>query len=141
MNKPYDNPPPSYDLATEGNSDVVKAYPDDPKQSPPSIQPPPPSASGPSNYLVHPGTSTAPSPVVYHYRNPITQETVVSLLPPTHPEMICLQAGEHDTDTHYGILGILAAIFWFPLGVGVCLLDRRVKCKRCGQVIENGMCA
>ncbi|KAJ4483811.1 hypothetical protein J3R30DRAFT_3285126 [Lentinula aciculospora] len=81
-----------------------------------------------------------PSPTLYHYRNPVTQEAVVSLLPPDHPEMVCLQAGEHDTETKFGILGILAAIFWFPLGVGLCILDRRVKCRRCGQVIEDGMC-
>ncbi|KAH7876698.1 uncharacterized protein C8R40DRAFT_1042141 [Lentinula edodes] len=96
---------------------------------------------GPSSHYIHPGTTIGPSPVLYHYRNPLTQQTVVSLLPPDHPEMICLQSGEHITQTHFGILGILAAVFWFPLGVGLCLLDRRVKCRRCGQVIEDGMCA
>ena len=71
--------------------------------------------------------------------------------------MICLQAGEHVAQTTYGFLGmadlllsssqlsfaagILAAVFWFPLGVGLCLLDRRVKCARCGHMIEDGLCA
>lgn len=36
--------------------------------------------------------------------------------------------------------GILAAIIWFPLGIGLCLLDKRVKCQRCGLVLENGVC-
>lgn len=36
--------------------------------------------------------------------------------------------------------GVLAAIFWFPLGIGLCLLDKRVQCIRCGQVIDEGIC-
>ncbi|KAJ6594180.1 hypothetical protein B0H19DRAFT_920363 [Mycena capillaripes] len=93
------------------------------------------------SYVAYAGSSTSPNPVIYHYDNPITGEHVASLLPPTHPEMICLQSGEHVPYTNYGLLGILAAVFWFPLGVGLCLLDRRVKCSRCGRVIEDGICA
>lgn len=116
--------------------------------------------AGPS-YVAHAGPSFSQNPVVYHYDNPITGEHVVSLLPPNHPEMICLQVrlryrsvfsaaayipyllqtGEHVPHTSYGLLGLLAAVFWFPLGVGLCLLDRRVKCDRCGRVIEDGVCA
>lgn len=36
--------------------------------------------------------------------------------------------------------GVLAAVFWFPLGVGLCLLDRQVKCRRCGAIVEPGIC-
>jgi len=132
-NQSFDNPP-SYDSATEGN-EVIKPYKDD--KHPPA---PPALIPGPSSYAIHPGTSTGPSPTLYHYRHPVTQQTVVSLLPPDSPEMICLQTGEHDTQTHFGILGVLAAVFWFPLGIGLCLLDRRVKCTRCGEVISDGMC-
>ena len=39
------------------------------------------------------------------------------------------------------ILGVIAAIVWFPLGIGLCLLDRRVQCKRCGESIEEGLCS
>ena len=38
------------------------------------------------------------------------------------------------------LLGVIAAIVWFPLGIGLCLLDRRVHCKRCGESIEDGLC-
>ncbi|KAG2132568.1 hypothetical protein BD769DRAFT_1666004 [Suillus cothurnatus] len=88
-------------------------------------------------------TRTTPlvqEPTVYHYQNPLTGERIASLLPPNHPEMICLQEGQHVNETKFGILGILAAIVWFPLGIGLCLLDRKVKCKRCGMVIDNGVC-
>lgn len=72
--------------------------------------------------------------------------------------MICLQAGEHVRQTNYSLLGelwptpslflsftflfvgVLVAVFWFPLGVGLCLLDRRVRCTRCGLHIEEGLC-
>ncbi|KAF6763185.1 hypothetical protein DFP72DRAFT_526385 [Ephemerocybe angulata] len=81
-----------------------------------------------------------PTPTVFYYNNPVTGERITSSLPPSHPEMICLQAGEHVPQTKYGILGILAAIFWFPLGVGLCLLDRQVKCSRCGLTIDDGVC-
>ncbi|KAF8971202.1 hypothetical protein BDZ97DRAFT_1788270 [Flammula alnicola] len=84
--------------------------------------------------------SSTPPPTVYNYINPTTGERVVSLLPPDHPEMLCLQAGSHVPETHYGFLGILAAIFWFPLGIGLCLLDKRVRCRRCGLVIDDGIC-
>ncbi|TFY65729.1 hypothetical protein EVG20_g5348 [Dentipellis fragilis] len=89
--------------------------------------------------------ATAPSagvgsPMVYHYQNPITGDHVASLLPPDHPEMICLQEGAHVRQSRFGLLGVIAAVVWFPLGVGLCLLDRRVQCKRCGKVIEDGLC-
>lgn len=63
---------------------------------------------------------------------------ISTTLPPDHPEMICLQAGEHVRHTRFGLLGVLAAVFWFPLGIGLCLLDRRIVCKRCGRVIDDG---
>jgi hypothetical protein len=37
--------------------------------------------------------------------------------------------------------GVLAAIIWFPLGIALCLLDRRVKCERCGETLEDGLCS
>ncbi|EKM74938.1 hypothetical protein AGABI1DRAFT_47176 [Agaricus bisporus var. burnettii JB137-S8] len=80
------------------------------------------------------------SPTVYHYVNPTTGEHVTSLLPPDHPEMVCLQQGQHVKETRYGLIGVLAAIFWFPLGIGLCLLDRRVRCTRCGATTREGLC-
>jgi hypothetical protein len=56
-------------------------------------------------YVRHAGPSFAPNPIVYHYTNPMTGEHVASLLPPDHPEMVCLQAGEHVPYTNYGLLG------------------------------------
>ena len=54
-------------------------------------------------------TTTQPtrvlSPTVYNYTNPRTGERIVSLLPPNHPEMICLQEGMHVPHTKYGLLG------------------------------------
>jgi len=76
---------------------------------------------------------------VYHYVHPLTQERVDSLLPPHHPEMICLQQG-HIPHNRFGWLGIIAAVFWFPLGLGCLLVDRQVKCERCAKVLEEGAC-
>ncbi|KIJ54361.1 hypothetical protein M422DRAFT_25284 [Sphaerobolus stellatus SS14] len=87
------------------------------------------------------GASYTPGagPIMHHYINPNTGERIMTPLPPSHPEMICLQEGRHIKHTKFGLLGILAAIFWFPLGVGLCLLDRRVTCDRCGRTIEDGI--
>ena len=38
-------------------------------------------------------------------------------------------------------VGVLAAIVWFPIGIACCLLDRRVKCARCGMTLDEGLCA
>jgi hypothetical protein len=46
-----------------------------------------------------------PSPTVYNYLNPVTKQYITTLLPPDHPEMVCLQAGMHVTQTRYGLLG------------------------------------
>jgi hypothetical protein len=100
-----------------------------------------------------------PPTTVYHYTNPNTRQHVTSLLPPDHPEMICLQAGVHVPETKFGILGalslscpalgrcvehsvtgILAAVIWFPFGIGLCLLDRKVRCQRCGLILDDGVC-
>ncbi|ETW80981.1 hypothetical protein HETIRDRAFT_62039 [Heterobasidion irregulare TC 32-1] len=86
------------------------------------------------------GPSMGPTSV-YHYIHPITGDRVISLLPPNDPKMVCLQEGVHVRETRYGILGVLAAVFWFPLGIGLCLLDRKITCKRCGAVIEDGLCS
>lgn len=70
----------------------------------PEIQPAPAyTMPGPSNYLIQP-VNNGQTPIVYRYINHSTGEQVASLLPPTHPEMICLQSG-HVPHTNYGILG------------------------------------
>ncbi|KAH8828354.1 hypothetical protein DL96DRAFT_1602827 [Flagelloscypha sp. PMI_526] len=55
-------------------------------------------------------------------------------------ELECIREGAHIPAQAFGLLGILAAVFWFPFGIGVCLLDRRTKCKRCGKVISESCC-
>jgi hypothetical protein len=54
---------------------------------------------------VHTRTTPVMQPTVYHYQNPLTGEHIASLLPPDHPEMICLQQGGHVNETKFGILG------------------------------------
>ncbi|KAG2342805.1 hypothetical protein BDR05DRAFT_963606 [Suillus weaverae] len=133
--------PPSYDYVEAQTSSNVE------QQQPPTMtdktanQQVQPFSIPPSTVMsVHTRTTPMMQPTVYHYQNPLTGEHIASLLPPDHPEMICLQQGGHVNQTKFGILGILAAIVWFPLGIGLCLLDRRVKCKRCGLVIDDGIC-
>ncbi|KAG2089862.1 uncharacterized protein F5147DRAFT_725497 [Suillus discolor] len=134
--------PPSYDyVAAQATSNVGEQQPPlmNDKNANQQVQLP----SIPPHTVMAVHSRPAPlvqQPIVYHYQNPLTGERIASLLPPDHPEMICLQQGAHVNETKFGILGILAAIVWFPLGIGLCLLDRRVKCKRCGAVIDNGIC-
>jgi hypothetical protein len=62
----------------------------------------------PPNTVTAVHTRTTPlmqEPTVYHYQNPLTGERIASLLPPNHPEMICLQEGQHVNETKFGILG------------------------------------
>ncbi|KAI6021504.1 hypothetical protein PISMIDRAFT_674509 [Pisolithus microcarpus 441] len=141
----YSDNPPAYEfVASQTNSgsdgqdprslDKADAKPiaQQTHQSPPTV-PPVMSVHGRPAPTMQPTT-------VYHYHNLQTDDHLASLLPPDHPEMVCLQEGRHDTQTRFGILGLLAAIVWFPLGVGLCLLDRRVVCKRCGLLIDDGVC-
>ncbi|KAF8894362.1 hypothetical protein CPB84DRAFT_1963378 [Gymnopilus junonius] len=153
---PQDHPPPSYEFVSSTSSAVlVEGGPStlDPNTNPTTSNnkplndykplipsPPSPKADPTQPLLLHHGTagpSNAPAPVVYSYVNPATGERIASLLPPDDPEMVCLQMG-HVPQTQFGLLGILAAIFWFPLGIACCLLDRRVRCARCGYVIDQG---
>ncbi|KAG0694072.1 hypothetical protein DFH29DRAFT_961582 [Suillus ampliporus] len=131
--------PPSYEYAANQTNpnEQPPSMSDKAANSPTQLLPIPP------NTVMAVHTRPAPmmqQPTVYHYQNPLTGDHVASLLPPDHPEMICLQQGGHVNETKFGILGILAAIVWFPLGIGLCLLDRRVKCRRCGTIIDNGIC-
>lgn len=143
------------------SQDVGKQKPDPSPVQPLLIPHPLPEPS----YTLIPSHTTqplsTPSPMVYNYINPVSGEQIVSLLPPNHPEMICLQSGSHVPHTRFGLLGeywsphcmyyrawfltvlsgILAAVFWFPFGIGLCLLDRRVKCQRCGLDIDDGICS
>ncbi|KZT61981.1 hypothetical protein CALCODRAFT_490528 [Calocera cornea HHB12733] len=63
--------------------------------------------------------------------------TITSFLPPDHPRSLCLQYGHVPLTTH-GILGILAAVIFFPIGVLCCMIDRRSVCARCGEVLSDG---
>ncbi|KAI0071771.1 hypothetical protein K474DRAFT_1630029 [Panus rudis PR-1116 ss-1] len=142
---------PSYDMAIAGQVPANPSVPyvyggasttqsQDMKKD---VPPPPqhsfagPSGSAPQRPFVPP---RMPTTTVYNYMNPHTGEQVASLLPPDHPQMVCLQEGRHVRTVNFGPLGIIAAIIWFPLGIGLCLLDRRVKCKRCGIVLDEGLC-
>ena len=49
--------------------------------------------------------ATSSEPTVYYYQDPRTGQRVASLLPPDHPQMVCLQTGTHVPDTRYGCLG------------------------------------
>ncbi len=46
-----------------------------------------------------------PATTVYNYINPHNGERIVSLLPPDHPQMVCLQQGGHVARSKFGILG------------------------------------
>ncbi|KAI0058699.1 hypothetical protein BV25DRAFT_1189726 [Artomyces pyxidatus] len=102
--------------------------------------PTPPTLGAVSTYYPVLTPALGPPTQVYHYQHPVTGERVTSLLPPDHPQMICLQEGRHIHESRFGLLGILAAIVWFPLGIGLCLLDRKVRCRRCGEHIDDGIC-
>ena len=52
--------------------------------------------------------ATASQTTVFYYQDPRTGLRVPSLLPPDHPQMVCLQAGEHVPETRYGFLGGLS---------------------------------
>lgn len=51
------------------------------------------------------GTPSMPQSRVYHYVNPTDGNHITSLLPPDHPEMVCLQQGSHLETTKFGLLG------------------------------------
>ena len=57
--------------------------------------------------VAHPTTygATASEATVYHYQDPRTGQTIASLLPPDHPQMVCLQAGQHVPESRYGFIG------------------------------------
>ncbi|OJA13701.1 hypothetical protein AZE42_10414 [Rhizopogon vesiculosus] len=129
--------PPSYDFVAAQTSSNEQSPSSPEKGANSSVQRPPIS---PVTAVHNRPAPAMQQPTVYHYQNPMTGEHVASLLPPDHPEMVCLQQGGHINETKFGILGILAAIIWFPLGIGLCLLDRRVKCRRCGEIIEDRIC-
>ncbi|THH03054.1 hypothetical protein EW145_g6567 [Phellinidium pouzarii] len=144
--------PPSYDYATGRDRPSTMAHKSpalegSDKQGPAPPQPMPmPMPMPNSTYTPVPPPGPSGSArgrggggMVYQYQHPVTGQVLSSVLPPDHPEMICLQEGTHVRATRYGILGILAAVFWFPLGIGLCLLDRRVVCARCGHVINGGI--
>ncbi|KAI0374108.1 hypothetical protein BV20DRAFT_988387 [Pilatotrama ljubarskyi] len=131
--------PPSYD-AVVGGGDISGPYVPEGAAKAQDVKVPPTSDPYSAGQPPPPQTNHIPATTVYNYINPHTGERIVSLLPPDHPQMICLQQGGHVARSKFGILGILAAVFWFPLGVGLCLLDRKVYCERCGVMLDEGVC-
>ncbi len=75
-------------------------------KAPPAPEPSPAymMVPGPSSYHTQP-VHDGQTPIVYRYVHPETGEQIASLLPPNHPEMMCLQSG-HVPHTSYGILGM-----------------------------------
>lgn len=129
--------PFSYTGESKAGTYTKAPAPVDAKVSPPGSPKLPPTSSYYPATTGGAGPSTAGGATVYHYQNPRTGHVITSLLPPDHPEMICLQEGQHITKSRFGLVGILAAIFWFPLGIACCLLDQRVTCRRCGLVLNH----
>jgi len=142
--QPYADTPPTYEVAVEETNGIIRVQPHPLDQKIPPQDPvavyrshqsiPDNVPAGPS--VTRPAIPSMPQTRVYHYVNPANGNHITSLLPPDHPEMVCLQQGSHIEETKFGFLGIVAAIVWFPLGIGLCLLDRTVTCKRCGAVIK-----
>ncbi|CAG7850771.1 SubName: Full=Uncharacterized protein {ECO:0000313/EMBL:CCA78035.1} [Serendipita indica DSM 11827] len=129
--------PPTYAEANayvfDGSNSGPSSYPVDKKE-----QPKPQQTPSAEPYV---GTSSVPATragavTVYHYVHPVTQHRIDSLLPPDHPEMQCLQFG-HVPHTRFGLAGILATIFWFPLGAACLLIDKKTVCSRCKKTIND----
>jgi len=127
--------PPAYESAIVGTGVAPPPKDVGPHNTQPKV--PPLMVAGP--HVMYGATTS--EPMVYHYQDQRTGQPFASLLPPDHPQMVCLQAGQHVPESRYGFLGVLAAIMWFPLGIGLCLLDRRVRCERCGESLEDGLCS
>ncbi|KIY53094.1 hypothetical protein FISHEDRAFT_33850 [Fistulina hepatica ATCC 64428] len=96
----------------------------------------PPTLIASSSYVPR-GSQTPP---VYYYVDRETGMQIASLLPPDDPQSVCLQQG-HVTSTKFGLLGLLAAVFWFPLGIALCFIDRRVQCVRCKATLRESPAA
>ncbi|TFK98064.1 hypothetical protein BDV98DRAFT_573421 [Pterulicium gracile] len=134
--QPIDNPPP-YDAGS--NDTKQKPLVDVKAPLTPQDQPKSTSTEVITTTVAGPSSLPAmPPTTVYYYHNPMTSERMTSLLPPNHPEMVCMQQG-HVLHTRFGILGVMAAVFWFPLGIALCMVDRRSKCDRCGHVAADGI--
>ncbi|KAL5507618.1 hypothetical protein ACEPAH_7074 [Sanghuangporus vaninii] len=120
--------PPSYEYATGGQAPVNKNFNSAAASAAPKLDPSLPYAPT-SAPLAGPSGSN-----VYHYQHPVSGHVITTSLPPDHPEMICLQAGSHIRSTRFGLLGVLAAVFWFPLGIGrdsrVSPLERRKRSRK-----------
>ncbi|KIL66356.1 hypothetical protein M378DRAFT_160771 [Amanita muscaria Koide BX008] len=87
-----------------------------PSSSPP---PPPPPLPPPPPPVPAPGTGI-PSAGVYF-----------------DPYAVCREKG-HEPKKSFGILGIIAAIVFFPIGLLCCFLDRWTVCRRCGATLAKG---
>lgn len=76
--------------------------------------------------------SNAPSAVVY------VPQTGIPSLPPGIVLPICPGSLDnyHEFVDRFTLLGILCAIFCFPLGLLCCFLGRERKCERCGYVLD-----
>jgi len=158
--------PPSYDIATSDaggsssprltnsaagnggrNHPKTPSFPPADAKSPhgPSPQPLPTNFAQPQQQLQQQHSYSGPNPTLttlYHYQNPHTGQTVASHLPPDHPAMQCLQTGVHVPGrTQWGLLGVLSAVLFFPLGVALCVVDRKVECRRCGETLHRGLSA
>ncbi|KAI0316508.1 hypothetical protein OF83DRAFT_1126379 [Amylostereum chailletii] len=143
LQSPSMESPPTYESAMEGTSvhpAAAAATSPDQNTMGKDAKMPPPMPPPPHSPALYGATMSTTTPVIYHYQHPVTGDHVASLLPPDHPQMVCLQRGYHDTETRYGLLGVLAAVLWFPLGIGLCLLDRKVRCRSCGEHISDGIC-
>ncbi|KAG8956324.1 hypothetical protein FRC04_004404 [Tulasnella sp. 424] len=77
----------------------------DSKSSPPSSPKLPPTTTYYPTPTRGAGPSSPSGVTVYNYQNPRTGHVITSLLPPDHPEMICLQEGQHITHSRFGLTG------------------------------------
>ncbi|PCH43636.1 Caleosin-domain-containing protein [Wolfiporia cocos MD-104 SS10] len=91
--------PPSYDIVMASSGPFVPGGASKADNVKVPYQGPSSGTAGPASQ-----TPAMPATTVYNYYNPVTHEHVASLLPPDHPQMICLQRGGHVPHTRYGVL-------------------------------------
>ncbi|KAI1790166.1 hypothetical protein LXA43DRAFT_891576 [Ganoderma leucocontextum] len=109
-------------------------------------QQPPPEQYYPSQHQQYPGAQPQlyPSPGVYAQGSigPQSgfQTAPVYMMGPGVQYQQQLYAmcasGNHDVTTKYGMVGILTAVFCFPIGLLALLVDKERRCVRCGALVN-----
>lgn len=130
-------PPPAYTDIYEAQDDVPLQQIQNVVHAPPTQAPTPQASSGTSRPPAQPASTRGASGLQQQQPQATRGMSEAELGRQYQQQLYARCArGDHEVETKHGAMGIICAVFLFPIGLLCLFMDVKRKCTRCGIELE-----